>query len=348
MNSKSASPVAIVVFDDAQILDVAGPMEVLRGANLALAAAGAQRPGYEVRIHARAAGPVRTSCGLTILATHAFTAPREPIDTLIVAGGVMDGALRDASLLEFVRRAAPEARRVAAIGTGTFVLAHAGLLEGRAATTHWRACEQLAALFPGIRVDPGRVFVRDGKFLTSAGASAALDQALALVQEDHGKDVAMSVAHRKVMFMRRSGGEKQVSAHLAAQMVGHEGLAALAQWIVENASREITLEMLAERGALSTRSLSRLFARELGMTPARFIERTRVEAARRYLEESDMRVEAIARKTGLGSEERMRRAFQRTLGMSPREYHARYHERGSDAAEDFAALCNTGDRPAFA
>lgn len=338
MKSKSAWPVAIVVFDDAQILDVAGPMEVLRGANLALESAGTPR-AYEVRIHAQAAGPVRTSCGLTIVATHAFDARDEPVDTLVVAGGVMDGALRDRALLDFVRRTAPMARRVVAIGTGTFVLATAGLLEGRAATTHWRACKQLASLFPGIRVDPDRVFVRDGKFHTSAGASAALDQALALVQEDCGKDIAMSVAHRKVLFMRRSGAEKQVSAHLAAQMVGHEGLAALTQWIVENAARDITLEMLAERGALSTRSLSRLFARELGMSPARFIERTRVEAARRMLEESDLRIEAIARRTGLGSEERMRRAFQRTLGLSPREYHARYHERGPDAAEDFAALC---------
>ena len=340
MTSTPALPVAIVVFDDAQILDVAGPMEVLRGANLALRdAPGAPLPGYEVRIVARAAGPVRTSCGLTIVATHAFASPPDSIDTLIVAGGVMDEALGDTALLDFVRRTAPRSRRVVAIGTGTFVLATAGLLEGRSATTHWRACKQLASLFPGIRVEPDRVFVRDGKFNTSAGASAALDQTLALVQEDCGKDVAMSVAHRKVMFLRRSGGEKQVSAHLSAQMVGHEGLAALAQWIVENAARDMTLEMLAERGALSTRSLSRLFARELGMSPARFIERTRVEAARRMLEESDLRIEAIARRTGFGSEERMRRAFQRTLGMSPREYHERYHERGADAAEDFSALC---------
>jgi transcriptional regulator GlxA family with amidase domain len=128
------------------------------------------------------------------------------------------------------------------------------------------------------------------------------------------------------MFMRRTGGEKQVSAHLAAQMIGHEGLAALAAWILANTSKEITTETLAHQGAMSSRTISRLFARELGMTPARFIERARVEAARRFLEESDLRIDAIARRTGLGSEERLRRAFRRNLGMSPREYHDRYHE----------------------
>jgi transcriptional regulator GlxA family with amidase domain len=200
------------------------------------------------------------------------------------------------------------------------------LLDGRRATTHWRACKSLAQLFPAIRVSPDQVFVRDGKFLTSAGASAALDQSLALVQEDFGKDVAMSVAHRKVMFLRRTGGESQVSTHLAAQMIGHEALATLAAWILANTAKDITAEMLAEQSAMSPRTLSRLFARELGMTPAGFIERARVEVARRLLEESDMRIDAIARKTGLGTEERLRRTFQRVLGMTPREYHERFRE----------------------
>ena len=318
--------VAMVVFDEAQILDVAGPMEILRGANLAVRERrNASSPVYETRIVAREKGPVRTSCGLVILATDSFaTAPRE-VDTLVVAGGVMDAALGDKALLDYVRMTAPRARRVVATGTGTFVLATAGLLDGHRATTHWRACERLAADFPAIRVERDQVFVRDGRFLTSAGASAALDQSLALVQEDFGKDVAVSVAHRKVMFVRRMGGEKQVSTHLAAQMIGHEGLAALAAWILANAAKEITAEMLALQGAMSPRTISRLFARELGMTPARFIERTRVEMARRLLEESDMRIEAIARRCGLGSEERLRRAFRRCVGMSPSEYHERFH-----------------------
>ena len=322
--------IAIVVFDEAQILDVAGPMEMFRGATLAVRERRAQlAPAYETHIVARHAGAVRTSCGLTILATDAFASAPRDVDTLIVAGGVMDAALEDKALLDYVRATATHARRIVATGTGTFVLATSGLLDGRRATTHWRACKSLAALFPAIRVEPDHVFVRDGKFLTSAGASASLDQSLALVQEDFGKDVAMSVAHRKVMFLRRTGGESQVSTHLAAQMIGHEGLAALASWILANTSKDIDAAALAERGAMSPRTLSRLFARELGMTPAGFIERARVEVARRLLEESDMRIDAIARKSGLGSEERLRRTFQRVLGMTPREYHERFREAGA-------------------
>ena len=322
--------IAIVVFDEAQILDVAGPMEIFRGATLAVRERRAQlAPAYETRIVAREAAAVRTSCGLTILATDAFARAPRDVDTLIVAGGVMDAALKDPGLLDYVRATASHARRVVATGTGTFVLATSGLLDGRRATTHWRACKSLAELFPAIRVEPNHVFVRDGKFLTSAGASAALDQSLALVQEDFGKDVAMSVAHRKVMFLRRTGGESQVSTHLAAQMIGHEGLAQLASWILANTAKEIDAAMLAERSAMSPRTLSRLFAKELGMTPAGFIERARIEVARRLLEESDMRIDAIARRSGLGSEERLRRTFQRVLGMTPREYHERYREVGA-------------------
>ena len=321
--------IAIVVFDDAQILDVAGPMEIFRGATLAVRERRAQAaPAYETRIVAREAGPVRTSCGLTIVATDAFASAPRAVDTLIVAGGVMDAALEDAALLRYVHDTAARARRVVATGTGTFVLATSGLLDGRRATTHWRAAKALAALFPRVRVEPDQVFVRDGPFLTSAGASAALDQSLALVQEDFGRDVAMSVAHRKVMFLRRTGGESQVSTHLSAQMIGHEGLAKLAAWILDNTGRDITAEMLAEQSAMSPRTLARLFARELGMTPAGFIERARLEVARRLLEESDMRIDTIARRSGFGSEERLRRSFQRGLGMTPREYHERFREAG--------------------
>jgi transcriptional regulator GlxA family with amidase domain len=334
--------VAIVVFDDAQILDVAGPMEILRGASLAMRdRQGRAGPVYETQIVARGAGAVRTSCGLTILATHSFASADPKVDTLIVAGGVMDAALKDERLLRYVRETAPHARRVAAIGTGTFVLATSGLLDGRRATTHWRACGELAKLFPAIRVEKDHVFVKDGKFLTSAGASAALDQSLALVQEDFGKEIAMAVAHRKVMFLRRSGGEKQVSTHLAAQMIAHEGLANLAAWILANTAKEITLEMLAQKSAMSARTIARLFARELNMTPARFIERARVEVARRFLEESDLRIDMVARRSGLGSEERLRRAFRRNLGMSPREYHDRFHE-SPPATEDWQRLVAPG------
>jgi len=319
--------IAIVVFPDAQVLDVAGPMEIIRGANLAVqkAARGAKL-AYATEIVARREGAVQTSCGLSIVATHSFRDAHRDIDTLIVAGGIVEGAVADADLVAFVRARSARARRVVAIGTGVFVLAVAGLLEGRRATTHWRACNELAKGFPGIEVDAERLFIRDGKFHTSAGATAAIDQTLALVQEDLGRDVAMAVAHRKVLFMRRSGEERQVSAHLAAQMVGHERIAKLVSWILANLARDITTDMIAEQGAMSERSMYRLFVREVGMPPARFIEQARVDLARRLLEESDMRVETIARRCGLGSEERLRRAFHRSFGMSPRNYQARHQQ----------------------
>ncbi|HXF80680.1 MAG TPA: helix-turn-helix domain-containing protein [Usitatibacter sp.] len=317
--------IAIVVFPEAQVLDVAGPMEILRAANLAARKAGSEPP-YAPRIVAARVGAVATSCGLGIVATHSFRDPSPPLDTLIVAGGVVDSALEDRALVRYVRDRAGSARRVAAIGTGVFILAQAGLLDGRCATTHWRACKELARKFPAIEVDAEHLFVRDGKFHTSAGATAAIDQTLALVQEDLGREVAMGIAHRKVMFMHRSGEERQVSSHLAAQMVGHERVSRVVSWILANLGREISNDRVAEEAAMSARTMHRLFLREVGMPPARFIERARVDLARRLLEESDLRVGAIARRCGMGSEERLRRAFHRLVGMSPRSYQARRQE----------------------
>jgi transcriptional regulator GlxA family with amidase domain len=317
-----ARRVAIVVFPEAQVLDVAGPMEVLRAANLARTKGGAESV-YATRIVAARAGAVLTSCGLEVVATHSFRDDTPALDTLIVAGGVVDSAVEDRALVRYVRERSREARRVVAIGTGVFVLAVAGLLDGRRATTHWRACKDLARRFPAIEVDPEHLFVRDGKFHTSAGATAAIDQTLALVQEDLGREVAMEVAHRKVMFMHRSGEERQVSSHLAAQMVGHERVARVVSWILANLSRDITNDRVAEEAAMSPRTMHRLFLREVGMPPARFIERARVDLARRLLEESDLRVASVARRCGMGNEERLRRAFHRLVGMSPRSYQAR-------------------------
>ena len=313
--------IAIVVFPEAQVLDVAGPMEIVRAANLEVRRRDAARgPAYAAEVVASRAGAVRTSCGLDIVASRSFRDAHRDIDTLIVAGGVVDDAVDDARLVTFVRERAAGARRVVAIGTGAFLLAVAGLLDGRRATTHWRACKDLAKRFPRVEVDAEHLFVKDGKFHTSAGATAAIDQMLALVQEDLGRDVAMAVAHRKVMFIRRSGEERQVSVHLAAQMVGHERVAKVVGWILDNLARDIGIGAVADQAAMSPRSIHRLFVRELGVAPARFIERARVDMARRLLEESDMRVETIARRCGLGSEERLRRAFHRCMGMSPRNY----------------------------
>ena len=321
----SAAPrfVAIVVFPGVQILNVAGPMEMLSGAWTAVRE---RRPGslteppYRTRVIARTAEPVVSSCGLKVVADQSFDDPTGDVDTLIVSGGEVENALADDVLMDFVRVTAPKARRVVALGAGTFILARAGLLEGRRATTHWRHCEPLARQFPNLVVERDLVFVKDGNLFTCAGITAAMDLAAALIEEDFGRDVAIAVARDKVMSLKRPGDEPQISAHLAAQSARHPQLAPLLDWLVRSTAENISVERLAERAAMSPRTLTRLFRQELGTSPGKFVEHARVEMARRLLEESNLRLDAIARRCGFGSEDRMRRTFHRVFGVSPREY----------------------------
>jgi transcriptional regulator GlxA family with amidase domain len=211
--------IVLVAFPQAQILDITGPMEILRGASVALQqfGGGLIGPAYQVELVAQRSGPLPTSCGLEILATGAFATCRGPIDTLMVAGGIVTEALQDRSLVPFLRDAASRARRVAAVCTGAFLLAEAGLLAGRRAVTHWRQCDRLARLYPDLTVEPDAIFVRDGSIYTSAGVTAAMELTLALVEEDLGRKVALEGAREKVMFMKRPGGQAQFSAPLVAQ-----------------------------------------------------------------------------------------------------------------------------------
>jgi transcriptional regulator GlxA family with amidase domain len=287
-------------------------MEMLRGA---WSAVRSLRPGsfaeppYATRVVAATLDPVASSCGLAIVADATFAQAAREMDTLVVAGGEVDNALADAALMEFVRTAAARARRVVALGAGTFVLAKAGLLEGRRATTHWRHCDTLAKDYPQIRVERDLVFVKDGNVYTCAGIAAAMDLAAALIEEDIGRDVAVAVARDKVMWMKRPGDEPQVSAQLAAQSVSHPQLAPLLEWLLRSTGEEISVQRMAERAAMSERTLTRLFQKD-----------ARVEMARRLLEESNLRLDAIARRCGFGSEDHMRRTFYRAFGMSPRDY----------------------------
>ena len=315
--------VTLVAFPGVQVLNIAGPMEMLRGA---WSAVRSLRPGsfaeppYATRVVAATLDPVASSCGLAIVADATFAKAEREMDTLVVAGGEVDNALADAGLMEFVRTAAARARRVVALGAGTFVLAKAGLLEGRRATTHWRHCDTLAKDYPQIRVERDLVFVKDGNVYTCAGIAAAMDLAAALIEEDIGRDVAVAVARDKVMWMKRPGDEPQVSAQLAAQSVSHPQLAPLLEWLLRSTGEEISVQRMAERAAMSERTLTRLFQKELGTSPAKFVEHARVEMARRLLEESNLRLDAIARRCGFGSEDHMRRTFYRVFGMSPRDY----------------------------
>ena len=316
----------MVVYPEVQILDVTGPLEVFARAARWLVDHGRRgAPAYTVELLAACPGIVRSSSGLELVVRRSFTEVRGRIDTLLVAGGI--GARRapsDRALIRWLRRIAPRVRRLGSVCTGAFVLAEAGLLDGRRVTTHWGACRELAARYPRITIESDPIFVRDGHIHTSAGVTAGMDLALALVEEDHGREVALAVARELVMFLKRPGGQSQFSAQLMGQAADRKPIRELQAWIGEHLTADLSVAALAQRASMSARNFARVFTREVGMTPARFVERARVEAARRHLEESSAGVEAIAEECGFSSGEIMRRAFLRTVRVNPVEYRHRF------------------------
>jgi transcriptional regulator GlxA family with amidase domain len=283
------------------------------------------RPAYRVRVVATQAGPLRSSSGVAIVADEPIGHVRGPVDTLVVTGG--DGtyaAVVDEHLIAHVARLARDARRVTSVCSGAFVLAQAGLLDGRRATTHWRVCGLLAASFPAVRVDPDPIYVQDGNVWTSAGVTAGMDLALALVEEDLGRDVALAIARRMVLFLRRPANQSQFSAPLRAQAAESDGIREAQHLVAEHPEGDCSVAALARAAAMSERNFARCFTAEVGMTPARYVERVRVETARRLLEDSDEGVEAIAAAAGFGTAETMRRTFLRLLRTNPTEYRRRF------------------------
>lgn len=312
--------VVIVVFPGLQALDLVGPMEVFAGANKQTGT-----EAYRTRVAATVAGPVTTSAGLDLHAPIALADVAEPIDTLVVVGGDgTEGALFDDGLVAEIRRVAPLARRVASVCSGAFVLAQAGLLDGKRATTHWTVCDLLADVFPAVQVDPDPIFVRDGDVYTSAGVTAGMDLSLALVEDDLGRDIALAVARHLVLFLRRPANQSQFSAPLAAQMAERDGLRDAQRRVVEHPEQDCSVAALARLAAMSERHFARCFTEEVGVTPARFVERVRVETARRLLEDTDEGVEVVAAQAGFGTAETMRRTFLRTVRTSPSEYRSRF------------------------
>jgi transcriptional regulator GlxA family with amidase domain len=246
------------------------------------------------------------------------------VDTLLVAGGDPREILQDASILRWIDRIKPRVRRLGSVCTGAFILAAAGLLAGKRATTHWRWAEALAAQFPDVEVEADALYVRDGDVYTSAGVTAGMDLALAMVEEDLGQRLALEVARGLVLFLKRPGGQSQFSSHLAAQAIARGPLKDLPDWILEHLDENLTIEILAERVAMSPRNFARVFLRETGVTPAKFVERARVERARRSLEESRRSMDEVAGECGFGSAERMRRTFRRHLRVVPHDYRKRF------------------------
>ena len=310
--------VVIVAFDGVQPLDVVGPAEVFS------TAARLRPPGYRIEVVASKAEPIRAS-SVTLVPDRATAACRGPIDTLICAGGTgVREAASDEPLVRWLKTAAKRSRRVASVCTGAFLLARAGLLDGRRATTHWSACAALARRHPEISVQPDPIFVRDGDVYTSAGVTAGMDLALALVDEDLGRDVALEVARWLVLFLRRPGGQAQFSAQLAAQAAEREPLRELQGWIPDNLDADLSVPALARRVSMSERNFARAFRNEVGMTPGAYVEAARVERARIALETASEPIEVVAQRTGFGTVETMRRAFRRRLGVSPGDYRNRF------------------------
>ncbi|GLF98424.1 GlxA family transcriptional regulator [Streptomyces yaizuensis] len=308
----------VVLFDGVQSLDVTGPVEVFTGARRAVHDPAA----YPLRTASLTGAPVRTTSGLQLVPDVSLAdAPRA--HTLVVPGG--DGTRNpDPALVEWLRAHGPYAERLVSVCTGALLLGAAGLLDGRRATTHWAACELLARAHPSVTVEPDPIFVRDGNVLTSAGVTAGIDLALALVEEDHGREAALTVARHLVVFLRRPGNQAQFSAQLSAQTAHRAPLREVQRWIAEHPGDDLSVAALAARAALSPRHFARAFRAETGVTPGRYAERIRLEHARRLLEETADGVEAVSRAAGYGTPEAMRRAFVRTLGSPPTEYRRRF------------------------
>ncbi len=304
--------VVVVAFPGVLGLDVVGPLEVF-----AMADRFGASPAYATSVVSMSGGMIAASSGLVIGTERAETVAG-PIDTLMVAGGYSTGrAADDRDLLRWLAGAAASARRVTSVCSGALLLARAGLLDGRRATTHWSVCDTLATRFPSVDVEIDRIYVRDGDVWTSAGVTAGMDLALALVEHDHGPELAQAAAREMVMFVHRPSGFPQISAHLAVRRPLQEPLRDVLAHIAEHPDADLSVPALARRCAMSVRTFSRAFCRETGTTPGAFVQTSRVQTAQRLIETSDATFEDIARTCGFGTVETMYRTFQRTLGTTP-------------------------------
>jgi len=321
----TARQVVILAYPGVQSLDVSGPLEVFDAARRLVEAGGARRRGYEIRIVSRGGAPLECSSGMTVVPHYDLRHAPTRIDTLIVAGGTGSiDAAEDRVLIDWIAGAASRSRRTASVCTGAFLLARAGLLDGRRATTHWAAAEHLARLYPRVRVEADPIFLRDGRIWTSAGVTAGMDLALAMVEQDIDRESALAIARGLVLFLRRPGSQSQFSATLAAQEPARQPLREVQRAIIEDVSGEHTVEAMAARAHMSPRHFARAFRAETGVTPARYVGRVRLEAARRRVEETVDPVAAIAEGCGFGTAETMRRVFLRSLGVGPAEYRRRF------------------------
>jgi len=312
----------VLAFDNAQVLDVTGPLQVFASANDLARQRGLPLP-YAVNVIADQARPVMTSAGLALVADP-LPGVEQPCDTLVIAGGwgVYDAAQAPA-LVHWVREKSRHSRRMASVCTGAFLLAASGLLDGCRVVTHWTRCEELARRFPALTVESNPIFIQQGTLWTSAGVTAGIDLCLALVEEDLGRAVALEVARHLVVFLKRPGGQSQFSVTLSLQK-SDSRFAELHAWIAENLSLDLSISTLAAQAGMSERSFVRHYRAETGQTPARAVELIRVESARRQLADSTTPIKRIAVHCGFGCEETLRRSFLRALSVTPQAYRERF------------------------
>jgi transcriptional regulator GlxA family with amidase domain len=327
--------IVLLIFPQFQLLDLAGPLEVFAGGNQWAENEGHGRP-YAIEIVAPGGGVVPTSTGVPVAAQGPLPdlSKPTPVDTVVVTGGPgMRAAAAEPAVLPWLREAARTARRMASVCNGAFLLARAGLLDGRRAATHWALCPKLRREHPAVEVDRDALFVRDGKFWTSAGVTAGTDLSLALVEEDLGHRAALTIARWLVLFVKRPGGQSQFSEQLALQSAESEPLREVQGWISGHLGEDLSVPALARRAAMSPRHFARVFKSEVGLTPARYVERLRLEAARNLLESTALGVDAIAGRCGLGTAETLRRAFHRKYAVSPDAYRQHFQSPAQSPVE---------------
>lgn len=312
----------VLAFENVQVLDVTGPLQVFASANDLARQRGLPLP-YAVNVIATQAGPVMTSAGLALLA-EALPAIEQSCDTLVIAGGWgVYGVAEDPTLVQWVRDKSRHTRRMASVCTGAFLLAASGLLDGCRVATHWTRCEELARKFPALTVEANPIFIQQGAVWTSAGVTAGIDLCLALVEEDLGCAIALEVARHLVVFLKRPGGQSQFSVTLSLQK-SDSRFAELHAWIADNLTLELSIATLAAQAGMSERSFVRHYRTETGQTPARAVELIRVENARRQLADSTTSIKRIAMQCGFGCEETLRRSFLRALAVTPQAYRERF------------------------
>ena len=330
--------IGIFIYPGADILDIAGPSEVFAFANLMLLLQDVTKePAYIIDILAEKPGVITTLMGLQIIATHGYNDMSDDIDTLIIAGGFVPAGFfpgvdvgnpstfKNPVLMAWIRTMSTRVRRLASVCTGAFALAESGILNGRRATTHWDFCQRLMLDYPDVKVEPNQIFIQEGNIFTSGGITSGIDLALTMLEEDWGHDIALAVARYIVVFLKRPGGQSQFSSYLTTEAASRPDLRELQTWIMAHPAEDLRVEVLASRVCMSPRNFARLFLAETGMTPAKYVEMARIDAARHYLQTSKLSIEMIAEKSGFFDPERMRRSFIRQLGVNPKHYRDRFN-----------------------